>query len=244
MKPNCRLSYRLWKWKLFSVLPGLMLAHAVLAADPLYYNDAVLNYIIPGNPPPQIHATNFDNEGTFNVNFEVYSINPAFFETWNTLNYTNSGYGLMTANAPFLLSTSSGSLIFGETFGAGFIFDQQTTGQMPHSMAGTFYNAGTVRCDSFLDGNEIYSFDGGTFFSAFGTMGECLVSATNIVSPGTIEVGVNGLIQLNGQNVDLSHSTLNIENLQSLLFGDSVGVYSIAAGFGTDTNLIGTRGLT
>jgi hypothetical protein len=114
---------------------------------------------------------------------------------------------------------------------------------MPHSMAGTFYNAGTVRCDSFLDGNEIYSFDGGTFFSAFGTMGECLVSATNVVSPGTIEVGVNGLIQLNGQNVDLSHSTLNIENLQSLLLGDSVGVYSIAAGFGTDTNFDWNPGL-
>ena len=234
MKPNYRLSHRLRKWKLFSVLPGLLLAHAVLAADPGYTNNAVLNYTIPGNPPPQIHATNFDNEGTFNVNFEVYSINPAFFETWNTLNYTN--VGLMTANAPILSTTSGGVVIVGETFGAGFNFDQQTTGQMPHTMAGTFYNAGTVRCDSFLDGNDIFTFGGFEFFSGFGTIGECLVSATNVVIPGKIDVGVNSLIQLNGQNVDLRHCTLTVENLQSLLFGNSVGVYSTFFGFGTDTN--------
>jgi hypothetical protein len=228
MKPNYRLSNRLWKWKLFSVLPGLMLAHAVLADDTEYQNPnyAVLNYIIPGNPPPQINATIFDNEGTFNVTFEVYSPNPAFFETWNTLNYTNNG--LMTANAP-----GAGSA-YGTSAGAGFWFDQQTTNRMPHSMAGTFYNPGTVRCNSFLDGNDVF-FSGTETFSV-GTIGECLVSATNVANPGTIEVGVNSLIQLNGQNVDLSRSTLNVENLQSLLLGDSVGVYSIEAGFGSDTN--------
>src|ERR1700690_2432485 len=176
MKPNYLLSNRLRKGKLFSILPGLMLARAVLAADPVYLNNAVLNYTIPGNPPPQIHATNFDNEGTFNVNFEVYSINPAFFETWNTLNYTN--VGLMTANAPIVSTTLGGFVILNETFGAGFKFDQQTTGQMPHTMAGTFYNPGTVRCDSFLDGNDIFTFGGFELFLRPGPMGGCLVSAT------------------------------------------------------------------
>ena len=38
MKSHNRLANRLMKWKLFSVLPGLLLAHAALATDPLYVN--------------------------------------------------------------------------------------------------------------------------------------------------------------------------------------------------------------
>jgi len=215
------------QWKLFSVLPGLLLAQAALATDPLYQNYAVLNYNIPGNLPPQIDAIAFDNESVFNVNFFEYSCNPAFYETWNTVNYTNNG--LMTANAPGL------GCAFGTASGAGFQFDKQTTNQIPRTMAGTFYNPGTVRCDSFLDGNDTFIFLGTESFSV-ATIGECIVSATNIVSPGTIEVGVNSLIQLNGQNVDLTRGTLLVEPLQSLFLGNSVGVYSIAAGFGADTN--------
>ena len=227
MTPHNRLANRLMQWKLFSVLPGLLLAQAALATDPLYQNYAVLNYNIPGNLPPQIDAIAFDNESVFNVNFFEYSCNPAFYETWNTVNYTNNG--LMTANAPGL------GCAFGTASGAGFQFDKQTTNQIPRTMAGTFYNPGTVRCDSFLDGNDTFIFLGTESFSV-ATIGECIVSATNIVSPGTIEVGVNSLIQLNGQNVDLTRGTLLVEPLQSLFLGNSVGVYSIAAGFGADTN--------
>jgi len=67
MTPNNHLANRFMKWKFFSVLPGLMLAHAALATDPLYQNDAVLNYIVPGNPPPNIDATNFVNNNWFTV---------------------------------------------------------------------------------------------------------------------------------------------------------------------------------
>jgi len=225
MTPHNRLATRLMKWKLFSILPGLLLAHAALATDPLYQNYAVLNYIIPGNLPPQIDAIAFDNENMFNVTFLEYSCNPAFFETLNTLNYTNNG--TMTVNAP------GGGCIFGTASGAGFRFDKQTSGG--RTMAGTFYNPGTVRCNSFLDGNDTFVFLGTEGFSV-ATIGECIVSATNIMNPGTIEGGVNSLIQLNGQNVDLTRGTLLVEPLQSLFFGNSVGVYSTAFGFGVDTN--------
>lgn len=228
MTPNNHLANRLMKWKLFSILPGLLLAHAALATDPLYQNYAVLNYTVPGNPPPNIDAIAFDNESTFNVTFLEYSCNPVFYETWNTVNYTNNG--TMTVNAP------GGGCIFGTASGAGFRFDKQTTnGMNPRTMAGTFYNPSTVRCNSFLDGNDTFIFLGTQFFSV-GTIGECIVSATNIVNPGTIDVGVNSLIQLTGQNVDLTRGTLTVEPLQSLFFGNSVGVYSTAFGFGVDTN--------
>ena len=141
------------------------------------------------------------------------------------MNYTNNG--TMTVNAP------GGGCAYLTAAGAGFRFDKQTT--KARTMAGTFYNPGTVRCNSFLDGNDTFVFLGTQFFSV-GAIGECIVSATNIVNPGTIEVGVNSLIQLNGQNVDLTRGTLAVEPLQSLFFGNSVGVYSTAFGFGVDTN--------
>jgi hypothetical protein len=228
MTPNNHMANRFMKWKLFSILPGLLLAHAVLATDPLYQNYAVLNYTVPGNPPPNIDAIAFDNESVFNVTFSQYSCNPVFYETWNTVNYTNNG--TMTVNAP------GGGCIFGTASGAGFRFDKQTTNVMnPRTMAGTFYNPSTIRCNSFLDGNDTFIFLGTQFFSV-GTIGECIVSATNIVNPGTIVVGVNSLIQLNGQNVDLTRGMLTVEPLQSLFFGNSVGVFSTAFGFGVDTN--------
>jgi hypothetical protein len=225
MKLPNRLSDRFRKWKLFSLLPGLLMARAALATVPLYQNYGILDYIIPTNPPPQIDAAIFDNENVFNVSFDEYSANPVFFETWNTVNYTNTG--TMTANAPGLGAAG------GTAAGAGFRFDTQTSnGRM---MAGTFYNPGTIRCDSFLDGNQQSLFQGTESFSVF-TIGECIVTATNVMNSGTIEAGVNSLIQFNGQNVDLTRGILNIENLQSLYFGNSPGVYSFAYGFGDDTN--------
>ena len=235
MKHNNSLTHRFMKWKFFSVLVGLTLARAALATDALYQNYAVLNYDIPGNPPPQIDATNFDNESVFNVNWGVYSVNPAFYETLNTLNYTNNG--TMTVNAPIISSSSSGFVIVGETFAPGFKFDLQTTNvTTPHKMAGSFYNPGTVRCNSFLDGNNVFNFGGILGFS-LGTFGECVVSATNVINSGTIEAGVNSLIQITGQNVDMTRGTLNVESLQNFfLSGNTPGVYSAAYGFGIDTN--------
>ncbi len=236
MIPNKHRANRPSKRKFFSVLPCLLLARAVLATDPLYQNYAVLNYNVGGlnpAPPPQINAAIFDNENTFNVNYFVYSPNPAFYETWNTVNYTNNG--TMTVNAPILVSIPGGYVMEGVTFGCGFKFDKQpTTGG--RTMAGMFYNPGTIRCNSFLDGNGLFYYGGLTEFSTLGTLGECLVSATNIVNPGTIQVGVNSLIQFGGQNVDLTRGTLTVENLQSIFLGNSVGVYSTVYGFGTDTN--------
>jgi hypothetical protein len=195
------------KWKLLTALSGMFLAHTALATIPLYQNFDVLQYVIPGTPPPTIDATAFDNENLFEVEFAAESPFPEFYEPWNTVYYTN--FSLMIANGPLPVNNEIFSL---GSFGVGFQFDTQTTNLIPHQMAGTFYNPGQIRCDSFQDGN-IFDLN----------IGQCVVSATNIIMPGIIDVGTGGLLQLGGGNVDLDGGQLTVETL----FG---------------TNLLGTFG--
>jgi hypothetical protein len=202
-------------------------------SDPNGPNNAVLNYLISGSPPPLVDATAFDNENFYGVSFTVFTANPVFYETWNTVNYTNNG--TMVVNSPIVTNNINGIIFISQSSpGCGFRFDTQTTNVIPRQMAGTFYNPGTIRCDSILDGNNVLTFDG---FEEFflDTVGEFIVSATNVVNPGTVDVGLNGLIQITGQNVDLSRSTLTVESLQNLFLNDSVGVNG-SGGFGLDTN--------
>jgi hypothetical protein len=229
-----RLAKRLWVC-LFLCLASACVALATIplgpgsGSDPNGPNYASLNYSVPGNPPPTVDATAFDNENTYTVSFTALTVNPEFYETWNTVNYTNNG--TMTVNSPIVTNINSG--VFGSA-GCGFKFDTQTTNVIPRQMAGTFYNPGTIRCDSIIDGNNVFVFGGLEEFFV-DTVGEFIVSATNVVNSGTVDVGVNGLMQFGGQNVNLTGSTLTVENLQSLFLGDSVGVNGSGA-FGLDTN--------
>lgn len=216
------------KWKFFSLLPALLLAHAALATDPLYLNPnwASLNYVMSINPPPMIDGHNymtpaFDNEGQFDVTFDLNVTFVEFFEAWNTLYYTNNGT-MLADNAYSIIG--GGGLGYGP--GCGFQFDLQTTNVIPHTMAGAFYNAGTIRCNSQLDPVTIIY---GPILQELGSLdeGQCFVSATNIVNSGVIEVSGNGLIQFTGQNVDLTRGTLDIENSPSI---NGIGA------IGTDTN--------
>ena len=93
----------------------LLLAPSAMATDALWppadQLGQVFNYTVPGNPPPTIDATAFDNENQFTINFTALTANPEIFEPWNTVNYTNNG--LMVANSPIstngvFLTISSG----------------------------------------------------------------------------------------------------------------------------------------
>ena len=185
------------QWLRLCGLLCLLLARPALATDALWppadQLGQVFNYTVPGNPPPMIDATAFDNENQFTINFTAATANPEIFETWNTVNYTNNG--LMVANS----AVSTTGIIFLIAPGCGFLFDTQTTNVIPRKMAGTFYNPGTIRCASINDSGFIFG------------VGEFIVSATNIVNSGTVDVGMDGLMQFTGQNVDLSRSTLNME---------------------------------
>jgi len=209
-----KLSGRLPKWPRLCVLLGLALGPAARAADPFYQNFADLNYVIPGSPPPILDGKNyptpaFDNENVFNVTFAAFTANPEYYEAWNMLYYTNNG--TMLADSSF---STVGEYSAGFSPGCGFQFDLQTTDVISHAMADTFYNANTIHCNSLLDPNAVL----------VSLLGECLVSATNIFNPGTVEVGQDGLIQFAGQNVDLSYGVLNVEDFPSIFPIGTIGV--------------------
>lgn len=180
---------RLMTWPLLCGLFGLALAPAALKAGDFtgdtYVNNAIVSY--PGTEPypPMIDATNFINNASFTINFLSLTLQNEFYETWDTVNYTN--IGSMVVNS-------------------GFLFDNQSSASGAHNMSGSFYNPGTISCASINNSSD-------PLLGEFSFLGfdRCIVNATNIVNPGKVEMGVNGLIQFTGQNVDLSRSLLNIE---------------------------------
>ncbi|HEU6449651.1 MAG TPA: hypothetical protein VFV23_14550 [Verrucomicrobiae bacterium] len=201
---------------------GVLAALPSPATDPLYQNNLVLDYVLPDNPPPTIDATAFDNENSFTVSYDLFAPGINFYEPMNTLFYTNNG--TMVVNGP----TTTNGFIFGEVGGVGYRFDLQTTNILPHIPADTFYNGGNIRCDTFADGNNFFDLFGFGLFIFQSDIGECVVSATNIFNPGTVNVSMNGLMQFSGQTVDLSRGTFAM---------DTLGVSTYASGAtGIDTN--------
>ncbi len=200
---------RLMKWPLLCGLLSLNLMCAVSAGDVLFENDAIITY--PGTEvnPPVIDATNFVNTGTFIINFtDLFLIlnNQSFFETSDTYNYTNSG--VMMANA-------------------GFRFDTRfSSGTGARTMAANFYNQGSISVGSVANTGD--NFLGQLFFVGF--IPQCLINATNIVNSGALDVGVDGLIQLTGQHVDLSAGSLNVE-------GAGANAFGVSGDFGFTTNV-------
>ncbi len=181
-----RLS-RLIRWPLCTLWLALALSRA-MAVDPYYVNNAIVTYPGTAEYPPQIDASNVINNSTFIVNFTEaeISLTQPFFETLDTVNYTNNG--LLMANT-------------------GFQFDNQNGNSGLRTMSGSFFNPGTVSCGSVNDTTD----PTGGLLAALG-YAQCLVNATNITIPGEVDVGEAGLIQLTGQNVELYQSLLNIES--------------------------------
>jgi len=187
-----------------------------LATDPIYINSGNNNYFMPGSlgtQPPNIDATAFDNENVFSVSYNIFVNNQVeFSEPWqNTRFFTNNG--TITVNAPIptnsLFNFSTSFL----TTGVGYEFD--TLAGNSNAMAGTFFNPGTIHCDSMLDGNNLISFSflgqlAGTLLIQTG-IGECVVAATNILNPGNVVVSPNGLMKFTGQTVDFSRGNLTME---------------------------------
>ncbi len=130
--------------------------------------------------PPNVDATNFYNSGTWNISTTTLP-----YQTAHTLNYTNVG-------------TMTGSV--------GWEFDYgPSTGGNPSSrgMSASFFNdnRGTIRANDGSIANPNYLTSLGSYL---------LISATNIMNKGTLISGAGGEIVLNGANVNLRRSTLQI----------------------------------
>ena len=215
----------------------LLIAQAAFAQ--LYINNNAQYYAEPGPPQvPQIDATAFDNENVFSVSYNIATLNT--FEVcepwWGTLFYTNNGEMILNAPIQNLVAGNNGTdgIFNEETPGVDFEFNlQQTNSNVTNSMAGTFYSPGTIHCDSILDGNNVITLGGSQFFFQT-SVGEAFVLATNIVIPGNVVVGEDGLFDVNGQNVDLSRCALTFE--QGVAASNSVNGSIISEGEGFDTN--------
>src|ERR1700733_4579611 len=201
------------KWKLLSAFLGACLAPAAWATIPLYDNQDVLDYTIPGTPPPQIDATAFLNENTFTINYGVFNPGTPFYETLNTLFYTNTAS--IIANSTFSTALSLNLVGLGfQNFGCGYNFDLNHNGN--HLWADTFYNENTIHAVSILDGNSLIYEE--TLFGSqvaqlyqLTSYGQIMVSATNLINPGIVDVSVGGLIDFTGRKVDLTGGQLIVE---------------------------------
>jgi len=183
-----------WPWLCGFLM--LVVMHFTWAAQSLYENDGVVDITIPTDlfQPPD--ATNFVNTGLFEISFSEIE-NSETIESEDTINYTNTG----TMVADCLFDDVDDNLNL--TPGCGFNFDYYNTQSGLESMAGSFYNAGSIRANSVTDL--------GFFSQDVNTVGKNTVNATNIINPGTLDVGVDGLMSLSGQYIDLTRGTLNLE---------------------------------
>lgn len=163
------------------------------AVDDYYENDAVIQY--PGNvaSAPPIDARNFINTGTFIINFPsllIIDTSSPFYETSDTLNYTNTG--TMMVNS-------------------GFMFDNQSSVTGLRTRSASFNNSKLVSCGSAYDTTD-------PLLGELTLLGydQCWVSATNIVNTGELDTGTYGLIKLQGNNVSVAQGLLNIEPTTAL----------------------------
>jgi hypothetical protein len=192
-------------------LAGLAMVSVALArTDPNYINNGL--FLCPPHTPPQIDATNFINNSAFidntlnSFNSTTLSLTP--YATANTVNYTNTGV--------------MGSL-------AGFEFDTHNSKTGQDTSAGTLYNEGgaVINCGGTNYGPyvTVTPTNGNFFLVALGFGGAlCRASATNIINHGTIEMGPDSLLSLQGQNVNLSGGLLNMEGFET---GDLFGFYGM-----------------
>lgn len=158
-----------------------------------YINDGVVT------SPPQIDATNFVNNGTFNI------FTSAPFDTSNTRNFTNRN--LMNGSPGFRFDTFLG--------GVG--------GNGSRQMAANFVNSGSISAGG------ISGFFTNNFFFFGGA--KLLVSATNIINPGSLTIETDGLLRLTGKNVDLTRASIRGEGFDQSFF--NVGIFDRYWGVGS-----------
>jgi hypothetical protein len=178
------------KCKILSSILGLALVQGAAAQTSQFFlNDGILT------TPPQVDAVNFVNNNTMSL-FSLFDL----FESANTLNYTNRG-----------LLDSSG----------GWRFDTFSTQSGTRRMASSFVNqvGGVINSGVFGLGIVIPPFGlqlGGVGGIVLLQPPRFLVSATNIVNRGSIDVDAGGVATLKGRNVDLSRGLINVANFTTL----------------------------
>jgi hypothetical protein len=199
-----------------------MVSVALGRTDPSFLNDLVL--IAPPASMPVIDATNFINTSAFIDNtFNSLFVTP--YTTANTLYYTN--FGVLGALE-------------------GFRFDTYNTHTGSYANAGTLYNGvgAVINCGGTNDGHYFTTNNLDFFLTAVSFGGAlCKASATNIINQGTINMGPDSLLSLQGQNISLSGGLLNMEGFETGGFFLTAGMFNTLSFFGTAGMFDGYWGL-
>lgn len=196
-----------------SILALVALTLVSKALSQTYENWTVVQ--CPPEVPPNIVATTFINHTEFLINFTNYNMGalpvttPPYRGWSETLDFTNDFGATMSCNTGFDIQTYPLS-------GSG-------------RRASSLYNNGTIDCGTLGTSNVFVI--GGFLYNLVGS-GEgvkCKVNATNIVNPGTINMGYNSLLTLKGERIDLTRGTLAMES--SGFSGQNGGIFYNAGFF-------------
>jgi hypothetical protein len=196
------------KQQIYLGLAFLGLAWSVSAQPLPIWETPGGGYVVPSAAYPStlpIDAVSFHNpQGlTFSVN------STALFDFSDCLNFTNQGY--MYGSPGYDFSTKS--LLDGQMARPAAWFVNQGGGP----------NGGIIDVSGYS-----FSIGSGAYFSLLlSGNGKVLINATNIINSGDIYMGSSSLIQLKGDNLDLSGGTILMTNrYQSYYFSDYFSITS------------------
>jgi len=204
---------------------SLLTVLAALAADPIYINDVGVNS--PPDVAPNIDAFGWLNRQTFNISAAALP-----YETKDTLYFTNTPAGQMFGFPGFRFLNTVGS---------------------QHYWMDTWTNNGSISTDSSLSALAVGAI-GGVVVIANSQASLLTVLSTNIASTGPLRSGAQGIIHLEGKNINLKRNGLrtgaapqtNIfflsgSFLLSSNYSDDFGISDVWWGAGTNNSLT-TRG--
>lgn len=218
----------------------LLSGFLALALAPLSQGQPTGSYINNGtiitNIPPAIDATNFVNNGIFDIALNAILTNS--IGAFGSIAILNAQPALDFSDVLFY--TNRGIM----SCDTGFLFNTQPSGTGTPHRAAVFGNSNLGQIDAGSANSPITS--ASVFF--LGNLPQLTVSATNVVNTGVLDVGVNGLLTVDGETLNLSRGILNIEGLSSfstiftggLFFGASFnfGIFPNYWGDGLETNAI------
>ena len=204
-----------------------LLTVAGRGADALYHNTGT----VPCDNPPQIDARVFLNDGSFCADSQAGFFAAPFLIV---LTFPNNALPYMTQNT--LWFTNNGQM----QASPGFEFDFVGDDGIHRPAASIVNNNGNQNTPATLSGSQFM-----------------LLSATNLINRGVLEVGGSGLMQLRGNNVNLSRSGVLINAaganggggcifdftgiITPTNYLPEIGLDDIYWGVGTTTNLASDR---
>jgi len=186
------------KTKLFLSSLVFAVAAAAYGQTPVAYTNDLF-FIAPPLPEPQIDALYFVNNSYFEVVYTNINENAQLFTTTDTDHFINTGFLSLVP-------------------GLDFEWFPSRVGQRRPSFE--IINTGTIEIGT---ATNVFALTSNNVVSL--AYPKAIMSATNIINPGAISVGYNGVFSLSGQNIDLSRGSIQMTNAGVTFINLGLGVF-------------------